>query len=333
MYIIGMTLFYLRTIWVIIPLIGLCIGIYLMISIFALYQHFFDRFFPKKIGRNVYGVIEPSSEVYQQIILSGHHDSAQKIRVLDSGFQKLYALVILALYFFFLYEIVVIMVGIIYKFEIVSSPVILVGFILSIPFVVSYFFIITKDASPGAGDNLIASVFLIELGRYLTKKIKAKEYVLNHTRIIIASFDAEECGLRGSSAFMKAHEELFKEIPTFHLNFDSLYNLNEIHVLTKDINGFVPLSEEMAEDIVRIIKNEGISIKKFKMTFGGGGTDAAESARIGIHSTTIIAMPTKIIRNGLVYHTKRDTVENIEPAAVEACIKIAWNYIWNKDKR
>ncbi|WP_457557535.1 M28 family metallopeptidase [Candidatus Harpocratesius sp.] len=332
MYSIGVILFYFKSKWVIFPLVGLFMGIFMMISIFGLYKHFFDKFFPAKIGKNVYGVIEPSSEVNQQIILSGHHDSARKIRILDSGFQKLYAMVILTPYFFFIFEIVVILVGLFNDFENLWFSIILIVFLNSFPFILLYFFIVTKDASPGAGDNLIASVFLIELGKYLTSQIKEKKLNLKHTRIIIASFDAEESGLRGSAAFMKIHKENIKQIPTFHLNFDSLYNLNELHVLTKDINGFISLSEKMVNEIVKIGIKEKISIKKFKMVFGGGATDAAESARIGIPSTTLIAMPTNIIRDGLVYHTSRDTVEHIEPAVVESCIKIAWNYIWDKER-
>jgi hypothetical protein len=63
-------------------------------------------------------------------------------------------------------------------------------------------------------------------------------------------------------------------------------------------------------------------MRTFGMIFGAGGTDAAESARRGIPSTSIIALSTDIFRDRLVYHTMRDTVEHIEPAAVEACLRI-----------
>jgi len=195
------------------------------------------------------------------------------------------------------------------------------------------FFILNTKGTPGAGDNLIASVMIIELGKSLASLKQANQKFLKHTRVILASFDSEEAGLRGSAAFMKAHYEEFHEIPTYNLNFDSLYNFEEFHVLTHDINGFISLSNEMVEDLVDIGKNHGISLKKFKMIFGGGATDAAESARIGIPATTIIAMPTDIVREGMVYHTRNDTVEFIEPAVVEGCLKIAWDYLFKKDKQ
>ena len=46
-----------------------------------------------------------------------------------------------------------------------------------------------------------------------------------------------------------------------------------------------------------------------------------------IPSTSIIAIPTEIVREGLVYHTPRDTVEHIEPAVVEACMRIVLRFL------
>jgi hypothetical protein len=43
-------------------------------------------------------------------------------------------------------------------------------------------------------------------------------------------------------------------------------------------------------------------------------------------------MPTALIRDKMVYHTLDDTVEHIEPAAVEASLKIALKYILEKER-
>ncbi|MBN1531458.1 MAG: M28 family peptidase [Spirochaetes bacterium] len=76
----------------------------------------------------------------------------------------------------------------------------------------------------------------------------------------------------------------------------------------------------------------GIPIRPFRMVFGGGATDAAESWRAGIPSTTIIALPTTVARKGMVYHTKKDTVDHIEPEVVTACLRIVWEYILSIDR-
>ena len=63
------------------------------------------------------------------------------------------------------------------------------------------------------------------------------------------------------------------------------------------------------------------------MVFGAGGSDAAEAARAGIQATTVIAISTAAVREGLVYHTPRDKVEAIEIEAVEACLRLVARYL------
>ena len=65
--------------WIDLPLIaaiGITIGIIIMVMEFFLYYEFVDIFWKKKKGYNVIGKIEPKGEVKQQIIISGHIDSA-----------------------------------------------------------------------------------------------------------------------------------------------------------------------------------------------------------------------------------------------------------------
>ncbi len=70
-----------------------------------------------------------------------------------------------------------------------------------------WFFASNKRTS-GAGNNFIASTMALEIGRYYSQN------TLKHTRIIIASFDAEEEGLRGSRAFAKKYKGLLNEYLT-----------------------------------------------------------------------------------------------------------------------
>jgi methyl coenzyme M reductase gamma subunit len=88
-----------------------------------------------------------------------------------------------------------------------------------------------------------------------------------------------------------------------------------MHVLESDINGVMMLSGQMARQIIEIGEKNNIKITPFKMIFGAGATDAAESARIGITSTTIFGLPTSVMRDGMVYHPARDTVDTIEPGS------------------
>jgi putative aminopeptidase FrvX len=194
---------------------------------------------------------------------------------------------------------------------------------VGVPFVAGYFFMVAlRRGSPGAGDNLVSSVLAIRFAREVAGR---KTELLRTTRLRVVSFDAEEAGLRGAAAYMRAWKA--SPLPCFHLNLDSLYARDELRVLTSDINGSVPLSRTMVDELVSCAQECGISVSRFAMIFGAGGTDAAESARRGIASTTLIAMPTNVFRGNLVYHTERDTVEHVEPAVVEACLRIAATFL------
>ena len=46
-----------------------------------------------------------------------------------------------------------------------------------------------------------------------------------------------------------------------------------------------------------------------------------------VPATTLLAMSTKHVREGLVYHTPRDTVEHVEPAVVEACMRVVLRFL------
>ena len=144
----------------------------------------------------------------------------------------------------------------------------------------------------------MASVLAVRFAREIAAR---KGELLRSTRLRVVSFDSEEAGLRGAAAYMRAHAEELGRLPCFHLNFDSIYQLGHLQALTSDINGTVRLSAEMVETLETCARENGHAIGRFGMLFGAGGTDAAESARKGLSATTVIAMPTTIIRDGLVY--------------------------------
>ena len=120
-------------------------------------------------------------------------------------------------------------------------------------------------------------------------------------------------------------------LPTYVFNIDSPYEFQEIQFLTTDINGSLKLSKQLATECTQVAAELGYTTKTVPMTFGGGGTDAAEYARIGVEATTLIAMSTNMIRDGLIYHTLEDKVENLDPKTIEAAFKIAHRFILNKE--
>jgi aminopeptidase YwaD len=300
-----------------IPACALMLGIALMLFQFAFYRHVGDRLFRRQTGYNVEGIVEPAQPAERELILSGHHDSAPLARIFSSPFQRFYAVAIFLPYVFFIGELLILTARALTGTPGPAGwnlPFLLAG----LPFVAGYFFMVAlRRGSPGAGDNLVASVMAVKLGKEIAGR---KGDLLRTTRLRIVSFDAEEAGLRGAAAYMR--RKAASLLPCFHLNFDSLYARDELSVLTSDINGSVPLSRAMVDELFSCAQECGVAMRRFSMIFGAGGTDAAESTRRGIPSTTVIAMPTKVFRGNLVYHTPRDVVEHVEPAVVEACMRI-----------
>jgi aminopeptidase YwaD len=305
-------------------------------SEFGYYKEFFDWIFPKKTCENVCAYLEPQEKPTRQIIISGHHDSALELNLLKRA-QKLYALKIIvpdivvftALLFTWLWVFSLLVVGRPPSFTSYGIWFLTITVIL----VFTKFFTASRRVSPGAGDNLIASAILIELAKLFACSDETGKSGLQHTRLIFASFDAEESGLRGSKAFVGQHLAELRSLPTSMLNIDSIYNVNEIQFLISDLNGTVSLSRSLASECMAMAAKAGYRAKLTRMLFGGGGTDAAMLAKAGVEATTLLAMPTSLIRDGLVYHTMQDTIEAIEPGAVEACIQIAASLVENIDQR
>jgi aminopeptidase YwaD len=314
-------LFFPRASWA--PAACLLAGIALMLLQFAFYRHFPDRLFTRRTGRNVEGIVEPSGPAVRELIISGHHDSAPVARIFSGPFQKLYALAIFIPYVFFIGGIALLVTRAL-RAGGPPQPWQWIFLLAGLPFVAGYFSMVALGrGTPGAGDNLVASVMAVRLGREIAAR---RPELLRGTRLRVVSFDAEEAGLRGAAAYMARRVPVLT-LPCVHLNFDSLYEPADLHVLTSDINGTVPLSAGMVDELVSCAEARGIRLRKFGMLFGAGGTDAAESARRGLPATTIIGMSTDIVRGGLVYHTPRDTTEHIDPKVIEACMQIAVEYL------
>lgn len=315
------------------------LGISMLIFEFVFYYHYIDFLFPKKEGINVIGTIEPTNEAKRQVIISGHHDSAFVFNFLDKN-PKLYSLRVFggigSVILIFLYSLIYFILQILTNnFTIQDNPWLLIGniiFSILILFVLQLWVFRGSEGTPGAGDNLIASSIVIEVGKYFA--IQKKENVgLKHTRVIIASWDAEEAGLRGAHAYIKENIHNLQNIPTYNLNIDCPYRVDDLFFLTTDINSTVDLSQEMADECVEIAADLGYKAVAKKMEFLLGGTDAGEFGRVEIPATTLVGMPWGNTKRAAEYHTPRDTIDAIQPEIVQASIEICKEFIQRQDQK
>ena len=316
-----------------ISLVGMALGLFVFYGQFVRYWHLLDPFFPKRQAYNVYGSIEPSGEVKQQIVVSAHHDAAYVFHLLDKA-PKYYAMLINGgILFLALGFLVSLAATVLSVFNILLPQWIAVALMAGGIFVLPLAFFTTGQVVPGAGDNMIAVAIASEIAGLFGNIKKTGGNALKHTRLIIASFDAEEAGLRGASAFIKQHRELLLNTKTYVLNLDTLYKLKALSFLDKDLNSTVKLSHQLAQDCVDMARDLGYPSTISAMTFGGGSTDAATFGQAGIEATNLCAMSfdVKDYDQGWVYHTRKDVSKYIEPEAVEAALKIVREYILRKD--
>ncbi len=323
-------------IWINLPLLAgilITFGLSALVFEFFLYYEYIDAFWVKKTGTNIVGIIEPEKEVKQQILISGHHDSAFIFNFFIHQ-PKLYALRVfggigsaaLLWIFSWIWTIIQAITN--------NNPGWVIGIkiftLVSLLFVLQLWFFRGNKGTPGAGDNLISIGIAHEIGKKIAK-LKQEGKGLEHTRIMICSWDAEECGLRGVRAYAKKHRTDLTQIPTYNLNIDCPYYLQDLFFLTSDINGSVPLSTQMAKECEEIAHSLNYPATSKPIAFLTGGTDAAELAKIGVEATTLMAMPWGNSERAAAYHTPDDTVDAIEPEAVEAALNIVWGYIEKKE--
>ena len=284
-----------------------------------------------KKGHNVVGKVEPGGEVKRQIILCGHHDSARVCNFLEKN-QKLYAFRLILPVIFYSALIIFTVLFILFdasalqwKEFIISAKIIsFAGYFFILPM----FFYHSRKVSFGAGDNLICSV----MSAKIPEIIKNAHGQLKHTRIIFLSTDGEEIGQKGAQAYIRKHKNELKDTKTYVFNMDSIYTVQDLALLKTEINGTKKLNMRLIEETSELSEKIGHRIKTKPIPFIGGGTDAGQFARAGIDAVSLIGISTDLVRKNLTNHTSKDTLEYIDPEAIEIALNMAINFIIEKDR-
>lgn len=296
------------------------VGIAVLVLEFFLYREPLDPFFPRRVGRNVHAVLEPSGRAERQLIVSGHHDSARVFNFYIDRPERYAARVyggMGSFGAFWLASLSLAALGAGQPARIVASVLFAVGFALVAPL----WRFAGKDGTPGAGDNLVASAVALEIVREFRAR-RDSGAGLTRTRLVFVSFDAEEAGLRGARAWVRANRRLLAELPTWHYNMDCVYSADHARFLTSDVNGSVKLDEGLSRRCAAAAEAGGFAAEVEPIAFMTGGTDAAETAKAGVRATTLIAMPWSNDERSAAYHTPGDTIEAVSPRAVELALTV-----------
>ncbi len=301
---------------------------------FFYYKEFVDFLFAKKKGRNVVGEIDPEGEVHQQVIISAHHDSAYIFNFLEddpASYNKKVLTGTLSMFGMFLLSWIMLLLDFFLALPLTVYWVIVGLLSLALLPTLRMWFFYKNEGTPGAGDNMICTAIATEVVRHFADQKKAGQG-LKHTKVVVASWDAEEAGLRGARAFAKRHKDELLNIKTYNFNLECMYDHKELSLLVNDLNSFVPLSTDMVDEVTQVAKELGYDVSPSKFPLMAGGTDAAEFAKIGVEATTLAAMSWTKRGEDPAYHTTRDTIDAVDPIAVSRSIEMGIAYIRSKDQ-
>ena len=164
----------------------------------------------------------------------------------------------------------------------------------------------------GANDNLTGCYMGIAVLKYL----KDEGIELENTEVGVVLTGSEEIGLRGSKAWVEAHKNDFKDVPTFIYAFDTINDPKYLMANYRDLNGTVKSDAEVADLFVEAAQAVGVPCQKGWIPPLGGAVDAAAFTQGGFRAAGITGLNHKLER---YYHTRLDTYTNMNKDGIANC--------------
>ncbi len=274
------------------------------------YKLFLEPFLPKVQSQNLLAIkksLKTPAKPVKRLVLNAHIDTSYEWRwnLKHPYFNRV---IILLGTFFIFYGLIATVLNAIFnsswrigEMDFKGGWAIL-GYIFAGMYPLSIFlltFYNYRVVSPGANDNLSGVLLLLEVAKHLTlNKIQFQS-----TEIVYLITGSEEAGTRGAMEFAKKYKELYSDIPTTFLVFDTIADPNNISILSSDMNNAVKLDARVGAILDKAAKICQVPAKILPFPPGGGSTDAARFAQAGFPTSAIVAgkvpLPTW-------YHTRLD---------------------------
>lgn len=320
---VALILYYIHAIPALILSAGILV--FAVVQVF-LYKGWFDRFFKQEQSNNTYAVIDGKGKIDHTIVFSGHTDSSWLWKMAVKN-----PVMMIPRTIFGVVGVVAMAVGSLWRIIIGMNTVKPVDgvstglyiFLLVVPLVFVYGIYSLcvymshdkKVASPGAMDNLTGVGASIYMGKYFKEN---PDKLPDNCRIIVAALGAEEAGLKGSEAFMKAHagdKDLL--IDPYFVNLDSLRDYDHFNAVKGDSWQFTKFDKDMQDMFVKAFKNAGV--EPHIIVNPVGGCDSTPIVKKGYKTITFAAQkPTATD----YYHTYKDVYEDLDMNTLEKSVDI-----------
>ena len=287
---------------------------------FLTYRHWLDFLFPQKPSWNVIGDVEPTGEVRSTVIVAGHIDSVKEFKWWYRFKQNGAVLTILA-------GFLIVLLGVYSVLSIIIDAA-WFGygwwfFALLSPILVVFFDMHGTEVVHGASDNLTGVALSVEMAKVFSQDR------LQHTRLRVISFGAEEACLRGSWAYAKAHKEQLLREKAFLFNLDTIKDPEHLTIGTSEVNTLVFYKKENLQLVEDAFKAAAVPVKKLPLMVGA--SDASAFHIQGLPAICVIGMDSAKLDPS--YHTRLDTVEHINPQAMESMKKVLIQFLRTWDSK
>lgn len=283
---------------------------------FGLYREFLDPLFPSRISRNVLVRIPPASSsasgssVLRRVIIGGHVDSAFEWRINPHR-------AVLWLAHFAQVGAALVVAATTYVPWAGGRALLAVHGVCAVCLLSALLNTAFGRAVPGASDNLSGALAALELARHFAQDGTR----LAHTELVALVTGAEEAGLRGAKAFVRAHAAELggTGVETLFLGLETLAEPDALAVAHRELNGLVRCDERAVALVCRAARAVRAAPLPRQAVYCGA-TDAAALAQAGVAAVTLEGMSPGPAN---YYHTRRDTVDRMSRACIRDALLIA----------
>ncbi|MBE6771140.1 MAG: Zn-dependent exopeptidase M28 [Ruminococcaceae bacterium] len=295
-------------------------GFAIVLIQFGVYKKLLDPLFKKKTSHNVTAIKKCTGEVKRRIIFNGHPDATWEWPVNYAlggvGFEG-HAIIVAvgAIYYLVLAIMYVAQNGIGAGMPDMENPLVKAALwgLLFVPFMFGLYFMVNyKRVVDGANDNLTGCY----MGIAVLKALKDEGIELENTEVGVILTGSEEIGLRGSKAWVEAHKDEFKDVPTFIYAFDTINESKYLMANYRDLNGTVKSDAEVADLFYEAALAAGVPCKKGWIPPLGGAVDAAAFTQGGFRAAGVTGLNHKLER---YYHTRLDSYDNMNAEGIANC--------------
>lgn len=295
-------------------------GFAIVLIQFGVYKKLLDPLFKKKTSHNVTAIKKCSGETKRRIIFNGHPDATWEWPVNYAlggvGFEGHAIIVVLGAIFYLVLSIMFVAKnGVTFDTPDLSDPLVKAALwgLLFVPFMIGLYFMVNyRRVVDGANDNLTGCY----VGIAVLKALKDEGIELENTEIGVILTGSEEIGLRGSKAWVEAHPDEFKDVPTFIYAYDTINDPKYLMANYRDLNGTVKCDKDVADLFFEACQAVDVPCTKGMVPPLGGAVDAAAFCQGGFRAAGVTGLNHKLER---YYHTRLDSYDNMNAAGIANC--------------